>query len=99
MSKHLKTKLPSNTDLKRNPLIGGSRGTTMSGTTPEPPPTSCTGVAPSGRHTNHPPSGPRSSTAHATGSAWVRKGDTSPSGTRSKVTSTVAQGPAADETE
>jgi hypothetical protein len=35
MSKHYKTKLPSNADLKRNPLIGGSKGTTMSGTTPD----------------------------------------------------------------
>jgi hypothetical protein len=35
MSKHLKTKLPSNADLKRNPLIGGSKGTTMSGTRPD----------------------------------------------------------------
>lgn len=35
MSKHLKRKLPDNADLKRNPLIGGSKGTTMSGTTPD----------------------------------------------------------------
>jgi hypothetical protein len=35
MSKHFKTKLPSNADLKRNPLIGGSKGTTMSGMTPD----------------------------------------------------------------
>lgn len=35
MSKHLKTKLPSNADLNRNPLIGGSKGVTMSGVTPD----------------------------------------------------------------
>ena len=34
-SKHAKTKVPSNSDLKRNPLIGGAKGTTMSGTTPD----------------------------------------------------------------
>ena len=35
MSKHLKTRLPSNADLKRNPMIGGSKGARMSGTTPD----------------------------------------------------------------
>jgi hypothetical protein len=35
MTKHRKTDKPSNVDLKRNPLIGGSKGTTMAGVTPD----------------------------------------------------------------
>ena len=35
MSKHQKTKKPSDADLKRNPLIGGSKGVTMAGITPD----------------------------------------------------------------
>jgi hypothetical protein len=34
-SKHPKQKKPSDTDLHRNPLIGGSKGTTMAHVTPE----------------------------------------------------------------
>jgi hypothetical protein len=33
--KHPKTRQPSDTDLKGNPFIGGSKGTTMSGTSPD----------------------------------------------------------------
>ena len=35
MSKHPKTTTPSDKDLKRNPQIGASKGTTMSGATPD----------------------------------------------------------------
>lgn len=35
MNKHLKTKMPSDADLKANPLIGGSKGATMAGVSPE----------------------------------------------------------------
>lgn len=35
MSKHLKTSKPNDSDLRANPLIGGSKGTTMAGATPE----------------------------------------------------------------
>jgi hypothetical protein len=35
MSKHRKTVKPSDRDLRNNPLIGGSKGVTMSGTTPD----------------------------------------------------------------
>ena len=35
MSKHQKTKKPSDADLKCNPLIGGSKGVTMAGITPD----------------------------------------------------------------
>jgi hypothetical protein len=34
-SKHRKTHRPSDRDLKDNPLIGGSKGTTMAGVTPD----------------------------------------------------------------
>ncbi|MDC7789863.1 hypothetical protein PQJ75_14135 [Rhodoplanes sp. TEM] len=34
MSKHLKTKRPLDTDLDRNPMIGGSKGLTMAGVDP-----------------------------------------------------------------
>jgi len=34
-TKHRKTAQPSDTDLIRNPLIGGSKGLTMSGAAPE----------------------------------------------------------------
>jgi len=32
MSKHLKTTKPTDADLRGNPMIGGGKGTTMSGT-------------------------------------------------------------------
>lgn len=35
MSKHSKTRRPSDTDLDRNPLIGGSAGLTRGGITPD----------------------------------------------------------------
>ena len=35
MTKHQKTKKPSDLDLRRNPLIGGSKGATMAGVTPD----------------------------------------------------------------
>jgi hypothetical protein len=35
MPKHLKSTRPSNSDLAGNPLIGGSKGTTMAGITPD----------------------------------------------------------------
>lgn len=33
MAKHLKMKKPSDADLRNNPLIGGSKGTTLAGAT------------------------------------------------------------------
>jgi hypothetical protein len=35
MTKHLKTRTPSDVDLKGNPMIGGSKGVTMAGVTPD----------------------------------------------------------------
>jgi hypothetical protein len=35
MSRHLKTERPSDKDLVENPLIGGSKGTTIAGATAE----------------------------------------------------------------
>jgi hypothetical protein len=35
MTKHPKTKKPTDADLKGNPLIGGSKGVTMAGVTPD----------------------------------------------------------------
>lgn len=35
MTKHPKTKKPTDADLKSNPLIGGSKGVTMAGITPD----------------------------------------------------------------
>jgi hypothetical protein len=35
MTKHQKTTKPTDADLKGNPLIGGSKGTTMAGVTPD----------------------------------------------------------------
>jgi len=35
MTKHLKTRMPSDIDLRGNPLIGGSKGATMAGVTPD----------------------------------------------------------------
>jgi hypothetical protein len=35
MSKHLRPRNPSDKDLENNPLIGGSKGTTMAGITPD----------------------------------------------------------------
>jgi len=34
-SKHVKLNRPTNVDLVRNPLIGGSKGTTMAGISPD----------------------------------------------------------------
>ena len=57
----------------------------MSGTTPEPPPTSSAGVSPS--HTNHPPIGPRTSSSSPTSTTSCRNVETSPSSSRSTVSS------------
>ncbi|MGO1342738.1 MAG: hypothetical protein ACTMID_13705 [Cellulosimicrobium funkei] len=64
----------------------------MSGTRPEPPAASSTGVpaSRSGDQTNHPPTGPRSSIASPTANTSVRYVETSPPGTRWTVTSTRA---------
>ncbi|MDX6807209.1 hypothetical protein [Terrihabitans rhizophilus] len=35
MSKHIKTTTPSDSDLAANPLIGGSKGVTMAGISPD----------------------------------------------------------------
>ena len=35
MSKHLKTRTPSDADLRSNPLIGGSKGVTMAAASPD----------------------------------------------------------------
>lgn len=35
MSKQIKTTTPTDADLKGNPMIGGNKGTTASGTTPD----------------------------------------------------------------
>ena len=35
MAKHQKTKIPTDADLKDNPLVGGSKGVTMAGVTPD----------------------------------------------------------------
>ena len=35
MSKQLKTTVPTDADLKGNPMIGGSKGTTQAGATPD----------------------------------------------------------------
>jgi hypothetical protein len=35
MSKQIKTTTPTDADLKGNPMIGGDKGTTASGTTPD----------------------------------------------------------------
>lgn len=35
MSKHIKTTTPTDADLKGNPLIGGSKGTTAAGISPD----------------------------------------------------------------
>lgn len=35
MTKHFKTKTPSDVDLRFNPMIGGSKGATMAGATPD----------------------------------------------------------------
>ena len=35
MSKQLKTETPTDADLKGNPMIGGDKGTTASGTSPD----------------------------------------------------------------
>ena len=59
----------------------------ISGTIPDPPPTSRTGDLFSGRQTNQPPTGPRTSTRSPGSITSVRYGDTSPSGTRSTVSS------------
>ncbi|MDF2811898.1 MAG: hypothetical protein K0S56_2929 [Microvirga sp.] len=35
MAKHAKTRTPSDADLRSNPLIGGSKGTTMAAASPD----------------------------------------------------------------
>jgi len=35
MAKHLKKRQPSDSDLRSNPFIGGSKGTTIAGVTPD----------------------------------------------------------------
>ena len=71
------------------PVRSRVRSIAISGTSPEPPATSCTGSDCSGRQTNQPPSGPRISSTSPTATTWVRYGDTSPSSSPSTVTSTV----------
>ena len=69
----------------------------MSGTTPEPPPTSSAGVVPS--HTNQPPIGPRTSSSSPTSATSWRNVDTSPSSSRSTVSSISPEPSGADATE
>jgi hypothetical protein len=59
----------------------------MSGTTPEPPPTRSTGPSCDGSQTKYPPMGPRSSIVSPGRSSSVRYGETSPSSSRSTVSS------------
>ena len=70
------------------PAVACCRTIAISGTTPEPPPTSSTGSVCSGRHTNQPPIGPRTSTWSPGRTSSTRYGDTSPSSSRSTVIST-----------
>ena len=65
----------------------------MSGTTPEPPATPSAGAVPS--HTNQPPIGPRTSSSSPGSTTSHRYSETSPSGSRSTVSSiSPAGGPA-----
>ena len=66
------------------------------GTMPEPPAMSWIGSICSGRHTNQPPIGPRSSSRSPTMSSCVRYGETSPFGRRSTVISNRFSGLGAD---
>ena len=67
------------------PVLRASRSIAMSGTIPEPPPTSNAGVSPS--HTNQPPIGPRTSSSSPTSTTSCRNVETSPSASRSTVSS------------
>ena len=60
----------------------------MSGTTPEPPPTSTTGPGSSPRQTKYDANGPRTSTSSPTSTTSWKYGDTSPSARQSIVSST-----------
>jgi hypothetical protein len=62
----------------------------MTGTSPEPPASSSTGIPASraASQTNHPPMGPRTSIPAPIGKASTRYGDTSPPTTRWTVIST-----------
>jgi hypothetical protein len=63
----------------------------INGTTPLPPPISSAGVDPS--HTNQPPIGPRTSSSSPTRTSSWRNDDTSPSSSRSTVSSIAVPSP------
>ena len=69
----------------------------MSGTIPDPPPTSSAGVSAS--QTNQPPIGPRTSSTSPTSTTSWRKPDTSPSGRCSTVSSISPWSSGAEATE
>ena len=79
------------------PVRRARRSIAISGTTPEPPPTSRAGASPS--HTNQPPIGPRTSSSSPGSTTSWRKADTSPSSSRSTVSSNSVASSGADATE
>jgi hypothetical protein len=62
----------------------------ISGTTPDPPPSNNNGPPSSGSHTKWPPNGPRSSMVSPTCATSWKKGETSPSSSRSMASSMLA---------
>ncbi len=69
----------------------------MSGTTPDPPPSSSAGVSPS--QTNQPPIGPRTSSSSPTTTSSCRNVEISPSSRRSTVSSISPVSSGGDATE
>ena len=70
-----------------------------SGTTPDPPAISISGLSSPGSHTKYPPIGPRSSSSSPARSSSVRYGETSPSSSRSTVMASGSPGAEAIEYE
>jgi hypothetical protein len=74
----------------RDPTAARWRRIDISGTTPEPPPSRSSGPPSSTSHTKCPPIGPRNSMASPTSAISWKKGETSPSSSRSMASSIAA---------
>ena len=74
----------------RDPTAARWRSIDISGTTPEPPPSRSSGPPSSTSQTKCPPIGPRNSMASPTSATSWKKGETSPSSSRSMASSIAA---------
>ena len=67
------------------PALRRWRSIDISGTSPEPPAISISGIVSLASHTNQPPNGPRTSNSSPSRATWTNQGETSPSKSSSTV--------------